>query len=349
EPGLTSLMIYVTNEDSHNVYAINRQTNEVEATILVGKGPRGIAVNTVSTDKKIFVANSEANSISVIDARRNLVETEMPLRFGREPVAVAVARLSLVSENIYIANYRSNNVSVMDGRTYQEIDRVDVGNGPIDVAADPPVETAAASSLSVSDMETLRNYRQRYMNVYVANKNDRSISVLKVNTSSGRTEGVTAVPVEWTPVKLFVDYPSATVYGVHRDCDCISAINIIQLIRGNVKGAVSYIRFVGLTGTDLAVDKTMNRIYFLKESPAEILVLRPLQSASSMAAGAPSMLGMINAGTRPRSLALDPESRKLYLLDSATESLMVIDKATRQQEKIIPLGRRPYGISMFID
>ena len=44
-PELSSLLIYVTNEDSDNVSVINRQTGEVVAMVMVGRKPRGIAVS----------------------------------------------------------------------------------------------------------------------------------------------------------------------------------------------------------------------------------------------------------------------------------------------------------------
>ncbi len=348
-PAPAGLMIYVANEGSDNVYAINRHSGEVEAVVLTGRGPRGLAVNTIAEAPKVFVANAGGNSLTVIDVRSNTVETEIPLIFGQEPVAVAAARLSGRRENIYVANYRSGTVSMIDGSAYQEAERIEVGSGPVDLVADSPEDAELDASLSAADAELLRNYRRRYRNLYVSNSNDLSISVLAVNTTTGLTESVLSLPLQWAPKSLFIDHARAALYSVHPDCDCISVISIVRLIRGDLPGAVTYIREAGISGIDIAVDRTMNRIYLLRESPPEVLVLRPPQTGPLSIGGLPALLGSMEAGQSPAALALDPEGRRLYLIDRASLSLIVTDRITGQPQRLIPLGRRPYGISIFAD
>jgi YVTN family beta-propeller protein len=51
-------------------------------------------------------------------------------------------------------------------------------------------------------------------------------------------------------------------------------------------------------------------------------------------------------GTTPRSLMLDPEARKLYIVNRGSHNVSVIDKTSRKEEKVIPVGKKPYGIAM---
>jgi len=84
-PELSTLLIYVTNEDSNNVSVINRQSGEVVATIMVGRKPKGIALGSRKDKLKLYVANSGSNSISVIDPATNKMDIEIPIRFGLGP------------------------------------------------------------------------------------------------------------------------------------------------------------------------------------------------------------------------------------------------------------------------
>ncbi|MFH1701907.1 MAG: hypothetical protein ABIB41_00570, partial [Nitrospirota bacterium] len=88
-PELSTLLIYVTNEDSNNVSVINRQLDEVVSTVMVGKKPRGVAVNLRKDHLRVYVANSGSNSITVIDPTTNKIENEIPIRYGREPEGIA--------------------------------------------------------------------------------------------------------------------------------------------------------------------------------------------------------------------------------------------------------------------
>jgi YVTN family beta-propeller protein len=348
-PELRTLLVYVTNEGSNNVSVINRQTGEVVGTILAGKRPRGITVNQRKERLKVYVANSLSNSISVIDPNTNTVENEVGIRFGRQPEDVAVARISSQDDLIFVVNYGSDNVSLINAATLREFDRVDVGNGPVAVAVDPPVEILAeARSLSQPDINTLRAYREKFLNVYVANKNSKSVSILKINRAAMRCEEVTNIEVGWNPVALYVDYERGRVYVANYNFNDLSVINIPELIRGNSAKAVSAIKDVGPSGTGVFSDPTFDRLYLLKDMPGEIVIMRLLEGLMSAAQSTlPSVMGIVPAGNSPRAFMLDPEGRKIYVVIRGEDSVMVFDKTTKKKERVIPVGKRPYGLTMF--
>ncbi|MFZ6016228.1 MAG: DUF4382 domain-containing protein [Nitrospirota bacterium] len=348
-PELSTLLIYVTNEGSNNVSVINRQSGEVVATIMVGKKPRGIATGSRRERLKVYVANSGSNSISVIDPTTNKVENEIPLRFGREPEGIAMARVSSEKELIFVTNYSSNTVSVVDTSTYQEIEKIDVGNGPIAVAVDPSVESLSGTRfLSSEDINILRSYREKYLNVYVVNKNSKDVSVLMMDVLRNRCEEVINVSVEWGPVALAVDYQKGKIYVANYGFDNLSIIDILQIIKGNKSGAVSAISNVGTSITGVIADPAFDRIYLLKEIPGEVIIIRPPSNDySTLRTIVTPIMGTIAVGNSPRALILDPEARKLYVVNRGSNNVSVIDKTTRREEKVIPVGKRPYGIAMF--
>lgn len=346
---LRTLMLYVTNEYSHNVSVINRQRNEVVDTILVGKNPRGIAVNTRRERLKVYVTNTESNSLSVIDPNTNTVETEVPLRFGREPVAVAVAQAPS-RDYLFIANSGSHTVTMLDAATLEEIDTFDVGKGPAALAVDPPRESFfAARFLSPEDRSALQHFRERFFHVYVANRNSKSVSVLRVDQRTGRVESIVSLDVQWEPVSLLVDAGRGLVYVVNYGFDVLSAIRIPEVVRGNLAGAVISVNNVGIGGMDVAADPGFDRLYLLRET-SEVQVMRVAwENTSAQKAALPSLLSEITVGDRPRALLFDPEVRKLYVANRGSDDVSVIDKTTRRQETTIPVGRMPYAMAVFAE
>jgi YVTN family beta-propeller protein len=348
-PELSALLIYVTNEDSNNVSVINRQSGDVVATIMVGKRPRGIAVSLGKEHPRVYVANSGSNSISVIDPTTNKVEIEIPIRFGTEPEGIAVARISPEKELIFVTNYGSNNVSVIDVSTYQEIDKINVGDGPIAVAIDPPLESlSSAKFLSFDDINSLRSYREDSFNVYVVNKNSKNVSVVKIYVNTNMPPEVFNLSVEWSPIALAVDYQRGKVYVANYNFDNLSVIDILQIVKGNKTGAASAITNVGISVIGVLPDPDLDRLYLLKDVPGQIVIIRPFSEAfGSLRTTVAPILGTITVGNSPRSLILDPEARKIYVVNRGSDTVSEIDKTTKREERVIPVGRRPYGITVF--
>ncbi len=349
EPELGTLLVYVTNEDSNNVSVINRQTGKVVSTVMVGRRPRGIATGMQKDRLKIYVANSASNSVSVIDPTLNKVENEIYLRFGWGPADVEVVKLSLDKELIIVANYTSDNVSIIDSMSLQEIEEVDVGRGPIAIAVDPPVETLFKTSfLNAESISVLRNYREKFINIYVANELSNDVSVLKTNIFSGEIEDVIHIAVEWQPVSLTIDYSRGKIYVANYNSDKISVMDILQIVMGNISGAVSTIDNIGMSVTAISADPTFDRIYVLKEDRNEIMILKSLTENFGMFdTTTVPRLGTITVGAMPRYFTFDPENRKLYVVNRGSNTVSVINKITQKEERVISVGRNPYGIAIF--
>ena len=86
------------------------------ATVPVGLWPQQIAINTKTN--RVYVVNTHANSVSVIDGRTSTVAATVPTDKG--PWAVAV---NPVANTIYVANRLSDKVTVIDGRTNRAVQR----------------------------------------------------------------------------------------------------------------------------------------------------------------------------------------------------------------------------------
>jgi YVTN family beta-propeller protein len=102
-------------------------------TIGVGHNPVGVAVDPLTN--RIYTANNQSNSASVIDGATHAVGS---IGVGQNPEAVAVDPLR---NKIYVANGSSDTVSVIDGATNHVTAAVGVGQDPDAVAVDARTNT----------------------------------------------------------------------------------------------------------------------------------------------------------------------------------------------------------------
>jgi YVTN family beta-propeller protein len=169
-----------------------------------------------------------------------------------------------------------------------------------------------------------------------------------MNTRNGRLEDSSNISVEWSPIALTVDYQRGKIYVANYNFDNLSVIDILQIIRGNKTGSVSAISNVGTSVIGVIADPDFDRIYLLKDITSEIMIIRPFSEAfNTMRTTMAPIIGTIVVGNSPRALILDPEGRKIYVVNRGSETVSVIDKTTSREEQVIPVGKRPYGIAMF--
>ena len=347
-PQLSSVLAFVTNEESDSVTVINRQMGQVVANALVGKRPKGIAAGTVKERFMVYVANAGSDSVSVIDPTTNNVDKEISVRFGRSAEGIAVAAATVANEFVFVANYGSNTVSIISAQSSREFEKVDVMNGPIAVAADPPADEFLNSRLiDARDSSLLRDFREQFFFVYVANRNSNTVSVLKIRAATGRCEEVINLKVEWSPLALSVDAQRARVYVANYGSDRLSVIDILKLIKGQKEAAVRTLWNLGTTITAVLPDPALDRVYLLRESAGEIVIIRPPTESDFARTGVTPIIGTIRVGRAPRAMTFDPEAGKIYVLNRGDGTVSVIDRTTRREEKVIPTGKKPYGITLF--
>lgn len=347
--GVRSQLAYVTNEGSNNVTVINREWDEVVSTIAVGKAPCGLAVGAKKTRLRVYVTNSGSNNISVIDPTLNHVERTIPIAFGQQPRAIAAAQARSGKECLFVANYASNNVSIIDTDNYEEIAQVNVGVGPLAIITDPPVDTIySMKDLTSSQLSRWKDYRNQHLQIYVANSNTNTVSVIVFNTSTLSVQNIYTLTVGWSPMALGVDAERGKVYIANNASDTISVIDALKIMDGLTSDAVTTLVNVGTGGVDISVDAYFMRLYLLKDRPNELVFLKtPVEAmAASLKSIMSPVTGLITIGTYPRSMAIDPESKNLYMVDSGEGVVHVINKTTRRLIKDIPVGSKPYKIAM---
>ena len=155
--------VYVTHGGSF-VSVFDTATNALMTSIPVGSDPHGLAFSPDGS--RLFVANRNSDTVSVIDTTTNTVDETIQLAPGDFPVDVAV---SPDFRFVYVTNYFGATVTVIDIFSDLVIDTIPVGAGPQGVAFSPDGNRA-----------------------YVANFDDNTVSV--IDTVNGTVIATPVVP-----------------------------------------------------------------------------------------------------------------------------------------------------------
>jgi len=195
----TTNMIYVNNEGSDTVQAINGTTDTVIANITVYPQPIGIAVNP--TTNKVYVADHTTNEVSVINGTTNTVITTISVGGSYPNSYPYCLAVNPVTDMVYVTYAGLRQVSVINGTTDTVTDTISAGIGPSNwgVAVNPDTNT-----------------------VYVTG----GTGVNNVQVINGTTNTVTTtIPVGSTPIGVAVDNETNMVYVANRGDNTVSVIN----------------------------------------------------------------------------------------------------------------------------
>jgi YVTN family beta-propeller protein len=191
-PAQAAPFAYITNQGSHDVSVIDLATQQVVATVPVGRSPAGVVAS--SRAGKVFVSNPDSKTISVIDMRSHKVVATVPA--GDGPVGIDASR---DGTRLYAADWFKDRLLVFDAATNQPVASVALGKAPAGVAAKD------------NDADT----------VFVAERDDDSVAVVDVAQARVRSR----VRVGTHPFALLYDAPRQRLYALNVQSDDVSVID----------------------------------------------------------------------------------------------------------------------------
>lgn len=257
------MVAYVANFSVNTVSVIDTASNNVTATIPVGRFPVGVAV--APDGKLVYVANFGGGSISVIDTSTNTVTNTFDLGFRAFPSMLAITP---DGNNLYVVDQGRLTVSVVSTATGSVLATIPVNDAsavaitpdgsrvyvqgvtssfsPVDVI-DTVTNTVIASipvpgivSFGIADTPNGRN-------IYVTGGFTANVSVISTSTNTvtatipdpGRPEGIAISP----------DGSRAYVTNLESAAGNGNQVNVIDTTTNTVVGSIT----VGTTPEALAV------------------------------------------------------------------------------------------------
>jgi len=285
----------------------------------------------------LYVTNLGSNSVTVIDRQQDRVVATIAV--DQSPMGIVA---SPDGDKIYVANSDSGNISVIDTGLNRVINTIaNFGYSPAELALSGDGLTLYVTnpdSDNISVIDTFSNMVTGYISVgnnpadilfdqdrrkvYVANKASNSVSIIDVNTSAVED----TVTVGFNPTGMVVHQDK--LYVINAGSNSISVVDIPSysvtktiLLSQKPMGLVS-----GLSGR-IYVSNTGNEVSFIYTSMD-------------------MTTGNILVGDLPSQMVVESLRRKLYVVNTLSEDLSVIDLTTRRLKTVIQVGRGPHGIAM---
>jgi YVTN family beta-propeller protein len=302
---------YVINEDlPSGINVIDTATNKVISYVggsLSGPGNLtgpGVTVNPAGT--KVYVTNSDKNTVSVIDTATNKVTATVNV--GSSPYGVAV---SYDGKKVYVANSGINTVSVIDTTTNKVTATVNVGSSPCGVAVTPDGDK-----------------------VYVTNSGNYSIHSNTASVIDTSTNKVTAtVNVGNNPYGVAVTPDGKNVYVANRGYSTSdSSVSVIDTTINKVTATVKFGSTpdgVALRPNEVAITPDGKKVY-VAGSGSDYGCFVPVIDTSTN-----KVITNIDDGVVSNiGIAITPDGKKVYVLNwghtGAGYGASVIDTATNK-------------------
>jgi YVTN family beta-propeller protein len=120
---------FIPSESTGELNVIDTVNAKVSKTIALPAGSRPMKVKLSPDEKRLYVSNGRAGTISVFDTHS--YELLATIKVGTRPWGIAI---SPDGNLLFSANGPSNDVSVVDLKTNQEVSRIKAGSSPWGVA-----------------------------------------------------------------------------------------------------------------------------------------------------------------------------------------------------------------------
>jgi YVTN family beta-propeller protein len=293
----------------------------VTATIPVGATPNAIDQNPYTN--RVYVANEDSNSVSVISGRTDTVIATIPV--GADPFTLAVNPLS---NKIYVGSLGTGTVSVISGKKNVVIATIKV-QAPVALAVDPLTGLVWVADGHVTGRVFIVSMRTDKIigtvkvgrapagiavnpltnRVYVADAFSDTVSVI-----SGRTRQVIAtVPVGDDPQPIAVNPVTNKIYVTSDGPPTAPQPGTLQVISGKTSTVTAS---MAADTFGLSVDPYDNLIYAVNASTvgeAHVISGKTNQTISS-----------VNVGAVPYGIVIEPITNVAYAAVTGDNTVAVL-------------------------
>jgi YVTN family beta-propeller protein len=212
----------------------------IDTGFKVGNFPKGVAVNEITN--MVYVANTDSNTISVINGSNDETITNIPV--SSHPLAVSINPIKNI---LYVTHELSGDLSVIDCKNNTVIEKLSINaKDPLSMAVNPKTATiyvadGISGNLSVIDGSS--------------NKKIASIEMNKEKSVDVELEGSIGVAIDDYRNKVYVADPRTNNITV------IDGRDNKILMSFNAMGAITDININSFRGKAYAIQKIYNDTY----------------------------------------------------------------------------------------
>ena len=331
-----SIQILHANHIIEGIIFSSDITEGVKSTISVGDTPFGVAVNP--STNKIYVCNSNSNSVSVINGSGNFVEST--INVGNNPRYLAV---NSNTNKIYVANRLSNNTSIIDGSTNSVISTINTGNKPFAVATNTQtnkvyITNEESNDVSVIDGSTntviktisVGQFPQgiasssKTNKIYVANSSSNTISVI-----DGQTDSITSTIQNISaPQDITIDEEADRIFVIGSN----SSLFVISSSTNAITGTFS----IGKNATNVAFQRATGKVYITVNFNGTVEVFDGRNLAP---------VYIVGAILSPAGIAINPQTHLIYVCDLTGNALKVIEDSLAKENQLTTTSGTSGGIT----
>jgi len=284
-----------------------------------------------------YVTNTDSNCVAVIDRHADKVVAMIAV--GQSPMGISA---SADGSRIYVANSGSNNISVIDTYTRGLINTISNFNySPAELALSKDGQTLYATnpdSDNISVIDTVSNMPTAFIpvgrrplgievdqdrrEIYVANSKSNSISI--IDMADNRVKDTATVG--FNPIDVAVQ--DDMLYVTNAGSNNISVMDL---------SSHSIVKTMRLFGSPTCLVPGLSGRIYVSNANNEISIIYASMSMITK---------NISVGKNPAKMAVDSFRKKLYVVNSLSEDVSVIDLTKKKLETIIQVGRKPHGIAL---
>lgn len=307
---------YVTNAGSNTVSVIDLNDHAVIAHLPVGVYPRGI---TVSPDGLVYIASQLSNIVSVIRMVDNTVIAAIPTAKGPYGVAVSPDGKEVYATHAGHFPTFGTTVSVIDAKARKAVATIPVGNQPMGIVASPDGKRLyVANQWGVVDVNNTRT---------------SGLSVIEISSRKSRTIELD----DGMATGIAISPDGAYVYVAHE-----MPTGIIRVVRTSDLATVAKVK-VGNGPFGVAVSPDGKTVYAANLGTAE-----GDETVSVIRTSDWTVVETITVGKVPVGIAVSPDGRKVVAANRRSNTISIIDTATRQVSGTLPVGEEPWALGNFI-
>ncbi len=291
--------VYVANKDDDTVSVIDWTSNEVVETIEVGDAPESIDVNTVTNT--IYVANKIDNTMSVINGADNAVVDIISLD--------KIGKLHVDSGKNMVFVNTGFKTDIIDGATNKVSDSISHNFNEIDADNNLmfSIETLTVigdnfeegtffielfTEIKIIDIETGQ--------VIDSTSEDKSFAI----NIDGEVDIETGINRSTNHLYISFDYSHGSADDFILDIDYNNPDSL-------VKNSINF-----WDPGVVVINESLNRIYVANNSDNTVKVIDGVNT---------SIIGTINAESKPNGLAVNSKTGLIYLVNSKSNTVTVVE------------------------